>query len=140
MNYKEFLQKNYESYKNYQDFKDYETKLEYIGRQIFDFTTYQSDMDEYFASKMLKVCEVILNNQTYDYIEDKNNLINYLTMVNMPFLSMQNKLEWGTSIRGAWFNTSTWNESKNIYINCNLTIPRTDWILFITELIEWSKE
>ena len=37
---------------------------------------------------------------TFEYIE--SNHFNYLLMVNMPFF--KDKLEWGGSIRGAWWD------------------------------------
>ena len=51
---------------------------------------------------MLEVIDVIINQTQFEYIKDEAKYLNYLTMVNMPFLS--NKIEWGTSIRGAWFD------------------------------------
>ena len=54
-------------------------------------------------------------------------------MINMPFLA--NKLEWGTSIRGAWFDD--WEEYE---IDCDRIIIKGDELkVFIADLLEWIK-
>ena len=77
------------------------SRLEYLGDYIFDFTTYDSDLGELFAGKALEVCAAISDGKTYDYIKDAEQYRWYLVMVNMPFFA--DKLEWGTSVRGAWW-------------------------------------
>ena len=63
------------------------SKLEFLSCYIFDFTTYDSGMDKIFVQKMLDVIECILNKTNFQYIEASNeNYLNYLTMINMPFL------------------------------------------------------
>jgi hypothetical protein len=97
----------------------------------------------------LEVCEVILNGKTVAYINESDaNYKNYITIVNMPFL--RGKLEWGTSIRGAWFDESRSDyfyphekagELKTYnFCNGNLEVPRTEIKQFIQELIEWTYE
>ena len=99
-NYKKQLDKLYLEEKDNECPPD--NKFQFLGNSIFNFTTYDSGIDELFAKKMLEVIDCIYNKTTFDYQNDENNYINYLTMVNMPF--MKGKLEWGTSIRGAWFD------------------------------------
>ena len=77
-------------------------RLEYLSIHIFDFTTYDGEMDALFAKKALEVCIAISDRKTFEYQKDKEDYKWYLLMVNMPFFSK--KLEWGTSIRGAWWN------------------------------------
>ena len=108
-----------------------ETKMEFLGSKIFYFTTYDGAIDVLFAEKMVEVLECILNRTTFEYQEEK--YINYLTMVNMPFLS--NKLEWGTSIRGAWFD-----DYNKYIIDCDrLIIEKGEFAEFIKQLIEWVR-
>ena len=78
------------------------SRLEYLSDQIFDFTTYESEMAELFAGKAVEVCSAISDGNTFDYIgvSDENRMW-YLLMCNMPFFA--GRLEWGTSIRGAWW-------------------------------------
>lgn len=76
-------------------------RLEFLGVYIFDFTTYDSEMDQLFGKKALEVCKAISDKKTFEYQEDEENYKWFLVMVNMPFF--KDKLEWGTSIRGAWW-------------------------------------
>ena len=114
-------------------------RLEWIGNYVFDFTTYHGEMDEFFAKKMLEVIECILNNTTFDYQKDGANYINYLTMVNMPFL--KGMLDWGTSIRGAWFDEyGHHSEPKPRLYHIGITeidVPKEEIKVFFKELIEW---
>ena len=107
----------------------YDSKTEYAGCIIFDFTTYSGEMDVLFANKMIEVLKCILNRTTFDYIKDEKQYINYLTMINMPFLI--DKIEWGTSIRGAWFDIYKEYEIDNI------KIEEKDLEIYINDLIEW---
>ncbi len=80
-----------------------ETRLEYLSELIFDFTTYQSDMAELFAAKAVEVCKAISDGDPWAFHQrSEQDLIWYLTMVNMPFF--KDKLCWGTSVRGAWWS------------------------------------
>ena len=108
-----------------------ETKMEFLGATIFDFTTYDGDIDILFAERMIEVIECILNGTTFEYQSDRDKYVNYLTMVNMPFLV--DKLEWGGSVRGAWFDNH-----KQYKIDCDrLIIEKGELCEFIKQLIEW---
>jgi hypothetical protein len=78
------------------------TRLEWLSDYVFDYTTYDSGMAELFAGKTVEVCRVIANRVNSDYIKDDENYKWYLLVCNLPFLNRQ--LNWGTSIRGAWFD------------------------------------
>jgi len=108
-----------------------DSKIEYLGSTIFDFTTYDGEIDVLFAKKMIPVLKCILERKTFEYQQDKQQYINYLTMVNMPFLT--DKLEWGSSIRGAWFD-----EFREYEIDCGrIEIKEKELNIFIKDLIEW---
>ena len=78
-------------------------KLKFLGDYVFDFTTYDDNITRAFSGLMLEVIACILNKTTFEYqAKSENHYVNYLIMVNMPFL--KDKLEWGSSIRGAWFD------------------------------------
>jgi hypothetical protein len=110
------------------------SKLEYLSEMVFDFTTYDSKVDELFAEKMIEVLECILNSKPFEYQQKSNEqYINYLTMVNMPFLV--DKLEWGTSIRGAWFE----DNKEYIIPYLELELAFRELTEFISDIIEWSK-
>lgn len=120
---------------------DIETKLEFISMVIFDFHLADKDMDETFAIWMIEVLECILNQENTQYIEESfENYTIYLIMVNMPFL--KNKLECGTSIRGAWFEeyNSHWKMGDHYLIGGNIKVLKIDFKNFVKELIEWARE
>lgn len=100
-NYLELLAHSYEIEKKLGSCPP-ESRLEYLGESIFDFTTYDGEMSVLFASKALDICNTITSRTTFGYIKDEENYKWYLLMCNMSFFSP--KLEWGTSIRGAWWN------------------------------------
>jgi hypothetical protein len=50
-------------------------------------------------------------------------------MVNMPFFT--GKLEWGSSIRGAWF------DNYKAYTIDGIEIKEKELEIFLTDLIEW---
>jgi len=78
------------------------SKLEFLADYIFEFTTYDGDISELFAEKMVEVLRAINDGKIYEFIKDEENYKWYIIMCNMPFLG--DKLEWGTSIRGAWWS------------------------------------
>jgi hypothetical protein len=79
-----------------------ETRSGFLANAIFGFITYDDDIDTIFGRKAVEVCLAITEKRTFAYQEETDNYQWYLLMVNMPFF--RDKLEWGTSIRGAWWN------------------------------------
>lgn len=80
------------------------TKHEWAASHIFDLVTYDGGLDELFVKKIIEVCKVILDKTNYEYIKDENNYINYILVCQI--LDRFDWIEWGTSIRGAWFGPS----------------------------------
>jgi hypothetical protein len=122
-----------------------ETRLEYLGNYIFDFTTYDSEMSSQFAWKAVEVCAAVNDGTTFDYIKDSENYRWYLLMCNMPFFS--DKLEWGTSIRGAWWGAmpgkqiefqscGLWLGDKQLYET--MKFGADEWKKFIAAVIEFA--
>lgn len=100
-----------------------QSRLGYLAQHIFDFTTYESEADELFARKAVEVCAAITDGKTFDYIANPQGRIWYLLMVNMPFFMP--RLEWGTSIRGAW-----WDHEQPLLDSCGLWVgqeQQTEW-------------
>jgi len=118
-------------------------KLEYVGGHVFDFTTYDGGLDIIFAKRMLEVIECVVNRTTFDY-QNKNqeHYENYIMMCNAPFLV--GKLEWGTSIRGAWldeYGHHSEPQPREYEIGItNLKIPKKDIVEFCKDLLEWVNE
>lgn len=48
-----------------------ESRLEYLGDYIFDFTTYDGEMSVLFSRKAVEVCAAINNRLTFDHIAQK---------------------------------------------------------------------
>ena len=77
------------------------SRLEFLSDYIFDFTTYDSEIAEFFAIRAIQVCRAINDRTTFQFIEDPDNYRWYLLMCNMPFFA--DKISWGTSVRGAFW-------------------------------------
>jgi len=85
INYKQILEDHYKEELEIQDYPY--TKHHFLSEHVFNFITYDSDIDKMFSIRMLDVINAILKKQTFDYIEKSQaNYENYLTMVNMSFL------------------------------------------------------
>lgn len=105
-----------------------DTRLEYLSQHIFDFTTYDPEMDELFARKAVEVCQAISNGTTFHYIGNAENYQWYLVMCNMPFFS--ERMSWGTSIRGAWWDLGP--ESTTKLKSCGLWSDEPRQIMSVT--------
>ncbi len=92
------------SYAKYVETSCGETKYEWAASYIFDLTTYDGSLDELFVKKIIEVCKVILDGKNHEYIKDEHNYTVFILVCQI--LDRFNWIEWGTSIRGAWFGTS----------------------------------
>ena len=145
MNYLELLE---ESYKETAECRgDHELeKLEFLAEDIFGFTTYENVVSSMMAQKALEVCRAISNKKTFDYITSEDGNLWYLVMVNMPFF--ENRLEWGTSIRGAWWDLG--GNKEFIIESCGLfsrgeqilelKLNESEWTKFIEAMIKFAEE
>lgn len=93
-----------------------DSKYTWAANRIFNLTTYDSSLNELFVKNILEVCKVILEDRNYEYIEDRENYIKYILVCQL--LEEFDWIEWGTSIRGAWFDTDIfYNILEKKYIN-----------------------
>lgn len=99
MDVKELYKANYETSQKLLNRTD--TKYNWAASQIFGLATYDGELDELFVKDIIEVCKVILNRTNYDYILNRENYIKYILVCQM--LNEHNWIDWGTSIRGAWF-------------------------------------
>lgn len=118
-----------------------ESRLEFLSESIFDFTTYASDKSELFARKAVEVCAAINGRKTFEYIENDDNHTWYLLMCNMPFFA--DKLEWGTSIRGVWWDFEIEFQSFGLWVGEDqhsetMKFTQEEWKRFIAAVIEFS--
>lgn len=123
------------------------SRLEYLGDYIFDFTTYESEYSELFAKKALEVCTKISESKTFEYIKEPEGRLWYLLMVNMPFFA--DKLDWGTSIRGAWWDKplhkkiefsscGLFLDGEQLHETMEFTIDQ--WREFVAAVVEFGVE
>ena len=121
------------------------SRLDYLGDGVFDFITYESEMSELFAAKAVEVCAAINDSKTFDYIKDAEQRKWYLLMCNLPFFA--DRLEWGTSIRGAWWGGKPGKQIE--FQSCSLWIgdekcadtmafSRDEWRRFIAAVIDFA--
>lgn len=75
-----------------------------IVASMFGLTTYDSDMDETLVKMMMPTLISIGAGTNGAQMHDAQKYLNFCITVNMPFL--QNRLDWGTSVRGAWYHFS----------------------------------
>ena len=91
-----------------------ESKYEWAANYIFDLTTYDGDIDEYFVQTIIEVCEVILEKRNFEYIQFRTNYIKYIVVCQL--LDKFGWIDWGTSIRGAWFDEIGYQNKDQRYI------------------------
>lgn len=119
------------------------SRLEWLSEYVFKFTTYDSEIAEEFARRALEVCGVISERTSFEFIKDSDNYRWYILMCNMPFFS--DKLEWGTSIRGAWWSSGIGIHSLGFYdegiqIMDSVEFDDDEWVDFVSTMIDFAKE
>lgn len=117
-------------------------RYSFLACHVFDFTTYDDGMDKFLAVRAIQVCEAITHKKTFEYIESsEENYRWYIAMCNMPFFAR--KIEWGTSIRGAWWNSQITLQSCGLWDGDDqidrLEFSSVEWEGFIHALIRFSK-
>ena len=92
----------------------YRNKYNWAATEVFDLTTYDDNLDHLFVEKIVDVCKAILDGQTFEYIGNKDRYVTYILVCQL--LDKFHWIEWGTSIRGAWFEEQhgVWGKSKDI--------------------------
>jgi hypothetical protein len=144
MDYVKLLENSYEREKEFQSNGTME-RLEFLAENIFDFTTYESVVYSLIEQKCLEVCKAISEKKTFEYIKSDEGNLWYLIMVNMPFF--EGKLEWGTSIRGAWWHLygdrKFTVESCGLYVEyeqlLEISFDEDEWPRFIDAMIEFAR-
>lgn len=117
------------------------SRIEFIAGRIFDFTTYDSEMDALLGKKAMEVFRAISEHETIKYIADKDQYSWYIIMCNMPFFAQ--RINWGTSIRGSWWDeTQPPIESCWLFMNgkriASLTFNEDEWKAFAAAVIEFA--
>ena len=99
------MDKTIEMYRDdYEEMKwcGYESKYEWVCECVFNLSPYDSGIAKKWGKRIIDVCKAILEGRTFEYIEQEGNYEPYLLVCQL--LDKNDLIEWGTSIRGAWFN------------------------------------
>ena len=79
--------------------------------ELFDLTTYDDDVGERWGRAIIEVMRAIDKQETFEYIKESDSQYEkYLIVSNL--LNRYGLLDWGGSIRGAWF---VYDSGKHIY-------------------------
>lgn len=140
MDYIELLEHSFNMEKE-TDINAQDSRLEYLADHVFDFTTYDSEMSGVLAKYAVQVCQALTYKATHDYIKSPENYRWYLIMCNMPFF--RGRLDWGTSIRGAWWShdeqqlssCGIWSENQQI---TSMHFNAEEWQRFIQAVIKFA--
>ena len=132
----DFIQWFNDSYENNkkQIYSKEDYKFIFLSSYIFDVITYDDELDLEFGKKIYEVMKSIQDRTTFDYIEEENNYKNYILVCNL--LDKYDLIDWGTSIRGAWFSRDELKTSAGKW-NSDGTVIYEDPIVSIKELIKW---
>ena len=84
----------------YTYFNEREKRCLFLASELLDITTYDDGLSVEFGEMILETMIQIKNQTTFKYIEDKEKYKQFILSCNF----LNGWLEWGTSIRGAWFN------------------------------------
>ena len=120
------------------------SRLHYLGDYIFKFTTYDSEMGEFFAAVALEVAAAITDNATAAFIDNSDMHHKwYLVMVNMPFFS--GRLDWGCSVRNAWWDYSDYVlETIGLYEDGEqldpLELTQSEWVEFVRGMLSFAAD
>lgn len=98
--------------------------------------TYDTSLSIEFGRDILEVMEVIINRRNFKYIKNKKNYRKFIIIANI--LSRYGWIEWGTSIKGCWFD-----EFAEPITNRSIEVLNMNPIIIndksIHELIEYLK-
>lgn len=119
-----------------------ESRLEYLSSYVFGFVTYDDAIDKILAEKAVQVCCAISKRKTFEYIFDKKRYEWYLIMLNMKFFS--EKIEWGTSIRGAWWSNEITISSCGFYngedqVTIDIKFNSQEFDVFVDAIVKFSE-
>ena len=144
MSIKEYYLTAYNSYR--ECVESCENKYEWVASEVLGLATYDGSLDEIFVKKFCEVCKCIADRKTFEYIESsQENYITYILVCQL--LTDKHWIDWGTSIRGAWFDESSRSEkilewtcigqTNKIDINISFSVKN---ILSLIDFIEEEGE
>lgn len=97
-----------------------ESKYYWAIFYVFDICTYDSYLDELFMKAIIEVCKVIRDRTNFEYIKNEQDYIKYILVCQV--LDNFHWIEWGTSIRGAWFDAA-----QGPYVKSRVILEEQEW-------------
>lgn len=128
------LEKYRYDYEIHTTYSNGDSKYEWAASHVFELFTYDGMLDERFVKAIIEVSKAILDGRTYEYIEDERNYVKYILVCQL--LDMKGWINWGTSIRGAWFDVGRTRHDH--ILDMNETVPFT--VENLKALIEFIEE
>ena len=134
MKYKELIEN---SYANECLYTEGGKDKAYFVCQLFDFWTYDSELDYMFADRILSVFMAITDKTNFEYIKDEESYRWYIAIFNQ----YSDWLEYGTSPRGVWWCDvelkvcCLWDMDNEQILHKKFT--REEWEKFIRALNDW---
>ena len=138
MDYKELLEHSFTMEKEHSHCGP-ESRLEFLSRYVFDFTTYDGSMDVLFATKAVEVCAEITKGTTLEYTTSRESYEWFLIMCNMPFFS--ERIDWGTKITCPWWTITSDVDFKSDNLDLwvvGLQFDVNEWEQFIHAVVEFA--
>ena len=111
-------------------------KYQWLVEEVFNLDTYDYGLSEKYAKAILEVMKVIRDRKNFEYIVDEEKYSQFILVCNL--LKQYNYIDWGTSIRGAWFDYT----SKEPFIATTYKCIKCDdntWKYFDSESITFSE-
>ena len=117
----------------YQEYGGDENRVGWFS-YLFGFCTYDEKLDEILVKRCLDVCDAVTNGATFEYIaKSDDDRLWYTVVLNFPFFA--ERVEWGTSIRGAW-----WKSHQPVFSDGRFQIyfdSVDDWVDFLAHVKEF---
>lgn len=119
-NVKELYRQHCEFYRGCVSGGNEYVKYEWAAFNIFELTTYDSELDKLFVEAIVEVCHAIHERKTFEYILDESKYKRFILVCQM--LDKFHWIDWGTSIRGAWFD-----EHAHPHIGPKVIVDEDKW-------------
>lgn len=97
------------------DFTEQQKRHMFLADGIVGITTDDWGLDLEFGENLLEVITQIHNKTTFKYVKDKNNYKKYIIYCNFII----DWIDWGVSIRGAWFDEGNKIKPNESFYNIN---------------------
>lgn len=94
----------------------FKNKYEFLSDEIFVLAPYDDSISEKWGKAIYEVMKAIYECKNYDYINiDQAHYETYLIVANL--FEERELIEWGTSIRTAWFQTDAIEQDIKVLLD-----------------------